>query len=624
MTETTKLAGQFIQDFITWRETKIKAILDPIPAESTLTAEGYAALTTFKDKVDVVQATTDKYLSDLSTYHQTDLALTAINKTKPTLSADLTELLTDTKVGDMYKSYAQLALLQSLQSSKDSDAYRYKIKLDVVESELKNVTSTTLFTDQTMKLTFLSMKTTAPQFFPYILYAKNLIPKVKEYYLKLETLNKWVGEAATFQWTNKDNKEEIDQVRYNELKTKLDLLDPTLGLSNDILPLYNYALFAYFSTHNIKDSPMNRKIFQHNITRELKKINKDSTNEFYSVVSTLKANSGSLVKLSHKLSSGYFTFMNKESIAAAQLSSNHVFTVEDFRFIVKMDDLGKATQAYSMLKDNAVFYKFANGLLFSCQLAAIAYGFMNYDKLTTFDKSLLYTGTALSVVDVATSVVGKKIFYYMAQEIKDILRHYSNTAISKTITAVFKGLPKIITKSFMGIASKLMPVFLLISIGFSLYDAITSAKEGNWGIFVLSLLEVAAAVGYGLCLIFATTCWAGPLSLILGGALIVLALVKVLWGFLATLFTGDPVLKYINSVDAKYVYTEKEEFKLNWEAKHGAGSSDSGEYRVAYMHVFDLEGYMKKFVVNMNLNIDISLNQIQSLECKKNKLNKKI
>ncbi|EFA83113.1 hypothetical protein PPL_03903 [Heterostelium album PN500] len=592
---TDSESGQFIKDFIAWRLNKIKAILNPIPAQSTLTAEAYVALTTFKDGADVVQATADAYLADLSTYHQSDLALKAINKTRPSLSADLTELIQDTKVVELYKSYAQLALLQSLQSTTETDAYRYKIKINVVEADLKSLTSTTLFTDQTMKLTFLSMKTTAPQFFPYLVYAKNLIPKVKEYLLKTETLNKWIEDAANFQIANKDNKDEVDQIRYNELKTKLDLLDPTLGLSNAVLPMYNYGLFAYYTTHNIKDTPLNRKIFLANITRQLNNIAKNPKNEFYSVVSSLKANSGGLVSIAHKLSSGFFTFMNKESIKAAELSSNHVFTVEDVKLITKMNDLGKATEAYSMMKNNAVFFKFANGLLFSCQLAAIAYGFMNYDKLTTFDKALLYTGTGLSVVHVATSVVGKKIFYYMATEISYYLKRYADIAIVKSISLVMEALPKIITKTIMQLASKLTPVFLLISIGFSLYDAFTSAKEGNWGVFVLSLLEVAAAVGYGLCLIFATTCWAGPLSLILGGVLIVLALVKVLWSFLASLFTGDPVINYINSVDSKYVYTEKEEFDLQWVAQHGAGSIGTPEYLKQYLFEFDFEAYIRRY-----------------------------
>ncbi|KYQ93213.1 hypothetical protein DLAC_05851 [Tieghemostelium lacteum] len=571
----TKVGGKFIDDFKSWRNKQITAPTD----SSKLTVEEYLKLTTYdSNKVDIVKEKSDAMFIDIVNYHQSDLAIKAMGISKPSLSAEILALAAESKVKEFYAKYGQLWLLKALQSSTETTTYKYKINIEQVNSDMNAITRNTMFTKQTMMLNFLALKEKAPQFLPFLYISNTLISKVKAHLLKQENLEQWVKDAAAHHVANKDVNTEYDQYRFNELKTKLDLLDPTFDLSNSVLGLYHCTLFAFVSNSNPKDTPLIRKIYEENILRELNKIEKNPNNEFRTLLGEMKAAyGGTLIKLTHKLSSSFFTFMNQN--IQNTINPNHVMTLESI--LVMKEDSANALK----LPSNQTFYKFGNALLVSCQLAALAYGFLNYNKLNGFQKGLLYTGTALTVVDISRAIAGKTIFTYMGNVVRDVLYYRGGTALAKGVAKALTIIPKFIGKSILAICNKLVPVLLIISIGISIWDAVVAAKEQNWGIFAVSIAEVVAAAGVGLCIIFATTAWAGPVSLILGGVLIALALIKVIWGFLSTLFEGDPRLDFINSCEGKYRNSQFIDFYFSYAEINGP--IDTEEEKQKFITVYN-------------------------------------
>ncbi|KYQ93267.1 hypothetical protein DLAC_05923 [Tieghemostelium lacteum] len=552
--------GKFIDDFKSWRNKQIKA-----PADSSiLTAEAYLKLTTFdSNKVDIVKEKSDAMFIDLVNYHQSDLALKAMGISKPSLSAEILALAAENKVKELYAKYGKLWLLKALQSSTETTTYKYKINVYQVNSDMNAITSNTTFTKQTMMLNFLALKEKAPQFLPFLYISDTLIPKVKAHLLKQETIDQWLKEAVAYHIDNKDVNTENDQYRFNELKTKLDLLDPTFDLSSSVLSLYHCTLFAFVSNSSPKDTPLIRKIYDENILRELKKIEKNPNNEFQSLLGEMKAAyGGSLIRVTHKLSSSFFTFMT-DPIIADDIHPNHVITLES---CLRMKE---DTANRYKLPANQSFYKFGNALLVSCQLAALAYGFLNYNKLNGFQKGLLYTGTALTIVDIARAIAGKTIFTYMGKVLYDVMSLNGGTVITKVLSKALIFIPKFIGKSILAICNKLVPLLLIISIGISLWEAFDAAKEQNWGIFALSIAEALVAAGSIICVICATTAWAGPVSLILGGVLIALALIKVLWGYLSALLEGDPRIDFINSCEIQYRTSQFIDFYYSYTETNG-------------------------------------------------------
>ncbi|KYR02565.1 hypothetical protein DLAC_00004 [Tieghemostelium lacteum] len=572
MTDTAKTTT-FIDEFKTWRDAKITAPTDT----STLTAEAFLKLSTYVDKVDIVKEKADAWFVELVNYHQSDLALKAMGITKPTPSADLLALATDDKVKEFYTKYGKLWLLKALQSSSETTLYKYKINIEQVNDDLNSITGNTMFTKQTMMINFLAVKEKAPQFLPFISYSANLIEKVKDQLLLQDSIDKYLKEAVTDQVKNKDVANEYDQYRFNELKTKLDLLDPTFALSNKVLSVYNCALYAFITSAKPNDTPIVRKIYTQNILRQLKKIYRNEDNEFHTLVGEMKASyGGALTKLAHKLSSAFFTHMN--SNLSNTINPEHVVTLETVLLM-------KESSANALkLPANESFYKFGNALLVSCQLASIAYGFLNYNKLNKFQKGLLYTGTALTVVDIARAIAGKTVFNYMANVISDVLFYRGGTALAKGLSKALVVVPQFVGRTIVQICNKLVPIFLIISIGFSIWDAVIAAKEQNWGIFAVSVAEIVATLGSGICIIFATTAWAGPVSLILGGVLIALALIKVIWGFLTALIEGDPRLNFIESVEFQYKNSPFIDFYYQYVQTNGP--IDTDEQKQKFLTVY--------------------------------------
>ncbi|EFA82720.1 hypothetical protein PPL_04415 [Heterostelium album PN500] len=577
-------AGKFIKDFQAWRIEQIKATPGTNVPLDKLTPQSFMKLSTFTNKVDVVKDESDKYFMSVLHNYQSALGLKAMgieSKVVPLPEVmDVVEGNDPNFAKTFFTQYSKLFLLQLIYNQKKDSTFPTKIVGDVVEEEMKVLGSDTYLSQVTMRLYFLALKKLVPAFLPYILNANTFIPKLKEYLQKPESIVSYVSETFQDQATDVDKDGIGNTQPFNDLKSKLDMLDPTFGLSSEILGTYYNTMLAQYASQTLKDTPLTNQIFQNTIQYFIEQIEKDTAHEFYQTVQNIKAlYGGNLVTLYQKLAQAYVFVSCTPSRNALEISNDHMFTLDSTAYISKVSASlppgPERDEKIAKLKNDKAFYKLSNGLMLGCQLFSIGYGIANYEKLGTFQKALLWTGGGLTIIDLSNVVVestkNTNIFIYMGQK----LRAYCvwNKTSSKFAKALVN-MKEYVGKGIKFISKYVAPVLILVSVGLSLYDCFESAKAGDWVTFGLSVLEAGVGSALFIVSVFVTTAWAGPACILLSAILLSLSvakmLVPIIKEFIEDITEGTPQYQFIESVEPIYRYDENYYFALFWKAGYNA------------------------------------------------------
>ncbi|EFA82941.1 hypothetical protein PPL_03719 [Heterostelium album PN500] len=578
-------AGQFIKDFQAWRIEQIKATPGTNVALDKLTPQSFMKLTTFTKDVDVVKDKSDEYLMSILNYYQSPLGLKAMGITEKVVP--LPEVLDAVEGNDpnlaktFFTQYSKLFLLQMFCNEKKDTRFPTKISGDVVEDEMKKLGGDTYLSVVTMKLYFLALKKLVPAFLPYILNADQFVPKLKTYLEDPDFVNSFVSAGFTEQKTDVNKNDPMDTQQLNDLKSKLDMLDPTYGLSSNILGLLYNTTLAQYASQSVKETPLTTQIYQNTVQYFITEIDKAPQHEFYQTVQNLKSlYAGNLVTLYQKMSQAFFYVVMEDVRILGGITDKHMYTVDSVTYLEKMGVGSGGPPAYKNLLNDRNFYRMANGLMLGCQLFAIGYGMKNYEKLETYQKALFWTCGGLTILDlvnvVSDAVSNSNIFIFIGKKIATFCEE-STSKLSKLLT----NMTKYIGKGFQKIAKFVSPVLVLVSIGFSIYDCVQSAKEGDWATFGLSLLEVAAGAALFIIKVAVTASWAGPAALIITSVLVCLSIAKMLVPFIKEIIDavkeieeGTPQYQFIESVDACYRYDENHYFALFWKTNYKFSSAD--------------------------------------------------
>ncbi|EFA82721.1 hypothetical protein PPL_04416 [Heterostelium album PN500] len=553
-------AGKFISDFRTWRIEQIKKQHPGtnVPLDK-LTPQSFMKLSTFTNKVDVVKDESDKYFMSVLHNYQSALGLKAMgieSKVVPLPEVmDVVEGNDPNFAKTFFTQYSKLFLLQMLCNEKKDTRFPTKIIPVSVEADMAAMSNDTYLSQVTMRLYFLALKKLCPEFLPYILNANTFIPKLKEYLLTTDSTANYVEGIFDDQIKNVGKDGVGNTQPFNDLKSKLDILDPTFGLSSEILQHYYLTMLGQYASQSLIETPLTSQIYQNTIQYFINEVDKDPAHEFYETVQTLKSlYPSNIVLLSQKISQAFFY----------RLRETHT---------------GPGTPSYDKLLNDRNIYRFSNGLILGCQLFAIGYGIVNYEKLGAFQKGLFWTCGGLTILDicnlVADSTKNTNIFIFIGQKIrKYCLLNKTTSKIAQSLV----GMNKYIGKGLSLISKYVAPVLIIASIGFSLYDCFESAKAGDWATFGISALEVGVGSALFIISVFVTTSWAGPTAVVLTAILFSLSLAKMLVPiikeFIEAITEGSPQYQFIESVEPIYRYDEKYYFALAWKANYKASSPE--------------------------------------------------
>ncbi|EFA85009.1 hypothetical protein PPL_02003 [Heterostelium album PN500] len=598
---TTKLAGQFIKDFEAWRIEKIKKFMPSVTTvdPNSLTVADYLKLSTFNDaKIDIVKENTDKLMTNVINFYQSDLGLSAMAQAtqepaeRPTLSPEILEFVGDAKGKELFPKYAKLSLLLSLYNSRKDSMYPTNIYAKQVEKDLKDLTANTYVALATMKLYFLALRDTLPAFLPFIYHAKTLIPKIKAYLLATEVTNKFVSDAFNFQTDHSTPDKLVDDSwRYNEIKAKLDIIDPTLSLSTSVTSQYYNTLLLVSTTQSMKKTPMLEKIFENAIIHFLEEADK-KVSEISKTVNSLKSLfGGNIVALSTKVTQAFFHIQLEPTLSFG-IKSNHVYGVSTAKFLQRLNKetpKGKSIlnhPEFNNLMGDKNLHRVANGLLLGCQLLAIGYGAINYKKMNGFEKGLFWTSCGLTLLDLANAISDNKIFIKLGESIGKILSNNSGKVLAQISNSA-----KLFTKVSVSIARYVSPVLALVSAYFSLVDCLQYAKKQNWGMVAVSYVEYGAAIGLFISLISGSAC-AGPAALIFSGVLLAIGMFKMYYDFFTMIGEmieeakkGSPLSNFIYSVEEKYRISEDEFLILGFYALWNGTKSPTGKRALLTMRL---------------------------------------
>ncbi|EFA83124.1 hypothetical protein PPL_03914 [Heterostelium album PN500] len=592
-----KLGGKFLDDFQAWRDAKIAAQFPNIPTLSpdTLTPQNFLAISTFdpNSKVDIVKDRAEKYFTDLLNF--------SIGMFPGVLSDDLKELLADEKSAEFYSDYSKMWFIQTIYHTDATLEYKSTIRCGRLEREINDIAYSATLAKQTMMIYYIALKELVPQILPFIYHRNTFNPKLRAFMLEAVQNQQMAFNALKSHVANVNVPGEYDQFRFNELKSKLDLLNPTYKLSNDILSSYVFGGMAYYISGNIRNCPSVKSIYYNTILKVLKRIRKNPTNKYNEMVGLItNTQAGDVVKASTVISQMF----NKVTLEPLNAFKN----INTLQFLTKATVLPfKATNvdpAFNDLKANAVFLQFINALYCACVMGTIAYGLFN-QSLEVFDLSVLYAGSALFVDEYVQAVAQNRIFQRMGEFIRDFTKKINDPV--KVANAFQNMIPHFIDKAAQDLISNMIPMVFMISKDAVSFNVFTNVKKRKSGSLSITISNIDKRLVSPVMTILRGSSFSSTYALYLGGAMFGLSLRKYMNQSLIGYITlrnmvrasnpnaPDQLANYIETIPSYYRVdydNETEEFddRADWESFYEISEND-------YQKALDLLVNIPKTVV---------------------------
>ncbi|EFA83116.1 hypothetical protein PPL_03906 [Heterostelium album PN500] len=527
--EPVKLGGKFLDDFIAWRDAKIAAQFPNIPTLSpdTLTPQNFLAISTFdpNSKVDIVKERAEKYFTDLLSF--------SIGMVAEELPADLKELIVDEKSAQFYKDYAKIWFVQSIYHADETIEYKSTIRGGRLERELKDIAYSATLAKQTMMIYYIALKELVPQILPFIYHHKTFNIKLRTYLLEAAQNQQLAFQAMKSHLANVNVHGEYDQFRFNELKSKLDLLNPTYRLSNDILSSYIFAGLAFYISSNMKNCPSVKSIYYNTILKVLKRILKNPDNK-YNAIATGIANlqAGDVVKTTEVISQMFFK-VTLEPVNSIKNINTLLFMTKASALPIKAANVDAAFITY---RTNPAFYQFINGLYCTCVLGTIAYGLFN-PSLDHFDLSVLYAGQALYVDEYIDAVAQNRIYQRMGEFIRDFTKRINDPV--RVINAFSQFVPNYVDPVAHSLIGNMIPMLFVLTKDSISCDIFTKPKDQKSGSLAITIPNLERKLVKPVMTVLRGTSFSSPYVLYLGGAMFGLSLRK----YLTPTFSGFKMLK---------------------------------------------------------------------------------
>ncbi|KYQ93268.1 hypothetical protein DLAC_05924 [Tieghemostelium lacteum] len=524
---TTKIGGKFLEDFQIWRDNKIATQFPDIPKLSaeTLTVSNFLAVSTFdvNTKIDIVKDRAQKYFVAILNYYN------QVQDESP-LNDDILELLKDEKTAQFYREYAKVWLLQVLYHTDEAIEYKSFIRCGEVENELNNLTIGSMMTKQSMMLYFIALKELVPQMLPFIYHRGTFNAKVRTALLDINGTQTVAVQYTRALVDNVNNSNEFDQFKIMELKSKLDLLNPTYRLSNDIIGNNVFTALAFCMSNSFQSSSLNKAIYYHTILKVLKRILRDPGNQFLDLVNSFVKTFGDVIKASDNITQLFnmVTLGSKKS-----LKNLHVLTFATKATVLPFK-AATVDSTFEPLKSHPLFYKFLNGLLCACQIGTIAYCLYNHESMKEFDVTKLYAGKALFVHEYIDAVASNRIYIRMGEFIREITKSMNPVSVAKAFQIM---IPRVVDETSRTLISKLIPTLYVLSEDFSAFTSFTKPKIQKRGSFIISLDELDPKMARDVFLLYQKASFSGPLALNLGGSLFGFSIRKYLRDTLVNLIT---------------------------------------------------------------------------------------
>ncbi|EFA80821.1 hypothetical protein PPL_06409 [Heterostelium album PN500] len=481
-----------VVQFQTWRLLKTTrehpefASMD----DTTLTAPDFLALSTFdKDtQIDFVKKRAEQFFVDLVCYHLSDAGLAALGMAKPSLNADLLELIQDTKISSYFQAYAPLWLLQAIYHY-DEGEYTSQIKGGAVENRMFALNRSNVFIRLTMMIYHIALKQLVPAMLPFIYWSDVDVfqARVRNYFKDVGNTTRWLIDAIKCQNADVKDPSFFDSYRFSELKTKLDLLQPNNRLSNDLLGGLQYALLAYYATKNLINNPLNRNIVIRCTEIVINRIVEHPENNNNAIVNTIKT---TLAYDTPTLITKLSNLMNK---AALEIPFDQVVPIENnFQSTAKpyTPEL-LATTDFAPLKDNADFARFANAVYCTCHVGVLAYGILNGEdesKVIFYDPSLIYIGAGLFIYKYADALDQGRIYSAMGEFLRSLTNEMAKDA-TDVFSAYKNFVPRMIHINTRDHILRLIPSFYILTRdqqAFQLFNNLAS-RILDWGQLVINL-----------------------------------------------------------------------------------------------------------------------------------------
>eukprot|EP01132_Coremiostelium_polycephalum_P002552 gene2552-3158_t len=380
----------------------------------------------------------EKWFTDYFFYHMDNESLTLFDQTKPTLSAEQLELLTgNEEIAEWYTQYAKLWVQYHFAHCQDPT-----IKLMYVQPSiddfLRSHCSEKCFTDHYTQIFRCVLLIRMPQYKKYLDNASTFRDTVRSVLTSEEYIHKY---SEMF-----DNAKTIEErsATLNELRTKLDLIDPESKLSSEIP--FNYVSYTVFRMMCIRPSAEQNKNFISNlVTKLISQVlvgiasNPDRIyRSFYNNITKEFTGENPQNELRDKLVSVVAPMIGREAMYKAKSNAIYDTLVTEIMFVLKKPEIGipaKFVANHNLIRICAT--------LSICALGMVFYSLIqNYNDIVEskleFQESYFFTNCYAYFNDVEDA--GPKGYIYVSECLQA-----STYKINTIINTLSTGLPALIS-----------------------------------------------------------------------------------------------------------------------------------------------------------------------------------
>lgn len=480
-----------------------------------LSLENLNEITSIVDNKDIAQVECEALFNNNIIYFMNDdYRKNLLGQDKPHLNSALKHIVSDHDVKKWYEALSVPWLALGLNGKE-----KFKVNADIIESDMTIYFQKIYYLNQTNLLYHYSYAKKVPDI---IFYAKdksrNWAKEYKQFILDT-VMPTWVT-------TVKIMPIEVVNNMMKQWGSKLDILDTSGNTSQDLNQKLSHALVANEVFQNINDVSK-QKIFSSILQKSLNDALISTDNQeiiiqikdMINKVGTAQVVSGDLVVAYSKL--------NYDQI----ISANQVEKIGEYILEAGASTFsGKLKDFLGSIAKN-VRENLMGAIFLTASALSLVMGIAYWDQSSDVEKVKTVYSAVGTFIGFSTTSLARGIFRVVANltnKFFDKLLAISNAGIiasplkfiGNATTALFGTVSQVISKIAM-------PVFMVASVGFLIYDMVQDAKSQSWGAFSMDLIGAIATIGAFIMSTMVFTSWSGPLSVVFAVVAGLAALVKI-------------------------------------------------------------------------------------------------
>ncbi|KYQ89016.1 hypothetical protein DLAC_10237 [Tieghemostelium lacteum] len=472
--------------------------------QQTLSLDNLNNITSVVDGKDMAQVDCEAYFNNNIIYFMNDdyrkNLLGVANK--PALSDGLKAIVADEDVQNWYKDLSVPWIALGLNGVSD-----FNVNGPILQSDMTVEFQKTYYLDQSNLLYHYAYADRVQAIIPYIEDGGEKWADDYKTYILDSVLSTWMTTVSILPT-------DIVNLMIKQWTSKLDLLDPTGDSSRELNQKLSQAIMTDQIFKNMSVVSQ-QKIFRSVLLKALNDAKDSSENQ--EIINNMKAlmnQAGGASFVAGELASAYSRVQYAQIVSAASVEAVGELVLEA-GVTTWTDKFKNALSAMgTSIKNNLL------GTIFmTVSSLAFVMGVANWNVSDNVTRAKTVLSAVGTLIGFSTTTFGKGLYAIVAKYGNKFFTAFMDFTSESILASPLKYISSVVSSLFGGIVSNFInkiavPVFMVASVGFLIYDMVQDARSDSWGAFSMDTIAAICTIGYMVLSTLVSTSWSGPLSIV--------------------------------------------------------------------------------------------------------------